>query len=151
MIYKRLMAKGIESYVPLVKKTRQYTRKIKQVELPLMPCYLFVRIVKPDYVRVLETEGVTGFVKISRNLIAVQDHEIELIKRFLDEADLDIEAVAGTQHLEAGDRVVIDRGNLTGIEGHLVEQQGKHRLLVELDSMGYTLQLTVDRKMVRRV
>ena len=151
MIQKRLTSKGIESYVPLVKKTRRYTRKIKHVELPLMPCYLFVRITKPDYVRVLETEGVTSFVKIARNLIAVQDREIELIQRFLNEADLDIEAVAGTHKLQAGDKVAISRGNLTGIEGHLVEQQGKHKLLVELETMGYTLQMTVDRQMVRKV
>ena len=53
VVAQRLQEKGIECYLPLQRLTRYYTRKVKQVELPLISGYLFTKITKKEYVPVL--------------------------------------------------------------------------------------------------
>ena len=45
MVLKQLTEKGVEAYLPLSTHKRVYTRKIKIIQLPLISCYVFVKIV----------------------------------------------------------------------------------------------------------
>ena len=65
VVKRALQEKGITSYLPIQKLTRHYTRKVKHVEMPLISCYIFTKITKKEYVRVLETQDVVNFVKFS--------------------------------------------------------------------------------------
>lgn len=141
-----LVRKGIDAYVPLQTLTRRYTRKIKQVELPLFNRYVFVKIVKGDYVKVLETEGVIQFVKIGGNLLSIPEEEISLIKRVIGES---IPLNCTKPSYEVGDRVEIIAGNLTGIEGTLVKEEGKTQMLVDLHYLGYSLRIHIDQSLLR--
>ena len=148
MAFHQLARKGISVYLPLQKHTRRYTRKIRTVELPLISCYLFVKIVKDQYVPVLETENVQGFVKFAQNLISIPDHEIDLMKRILGE-NWEVQAERTT--FVAGDEVEISVGNLLGMKGTLVEvKDDKPQVLVELERLGYTLRISVDKSILKK-
>lgn len=148
VIRKRLTDKGIETYLPLQQFVRHYTRKVKVVDLPLINCYLFVKITKQQYIQVLETADVLHFVQPARTLIAIPDAEIEILKRVVGEK---IELEADRSGFQSGDMVEIIGGNLTGIKGILLENSSKHNFLIELNQIGYTLQMQVDPSMLRRV
>ncbi|MCB0620396.1 MAG: UpxY family transcription antiterminator [Saprospiraceae bacterium] len=147
MAFRQLTRKGVKAYLPLQTFTRRYTRKVRKVELPLISCYVFVKITSQEYVTVLETEHVHDFVRFSRNLISIPDEEIDLMRRILGE---NLEVSAEPSQLQAGDRVEIIAGNLTGLQGRLVEQQDKKHMLVDLDRLGYTLRISVDRVLLQR-
>lgn len=136
-----LNRKGIISYLPIQKVTRKYTRKIKHVELPLMNCYVFVQIVKSEYVKVLETEQVMQFVRIGKNLLSIPEKEIDLIRRILGES---ISVTAEKTTYREGDKVEIASGNLAGVEGTLIRVEGKSQVLVDLQFLGYTLSMHID-------
>ena len=142
-----LTRKGITSYLPIQKVTRQYTRKIKTLELPLINCYVFVHITKADYVKVLETEQVSHFLRIGKNLLSIPDEEISLIRRILGES-LPISAKKTTYH--EGEQVEIIAGNLTGIEGTLIKIEGKNRVIVDLKYLGYSLNMHIDPSLLRK-
>lgn len=143
-----LQKKGITAYVPLQKLKRYYTRKIKEVELPLISCYVFVRITHSQYVPVLETQYVQRFLKIKRNLLAIPDHEIDLLRRVVGE----IEGVeADVSSLRQGDDVEVIGGQLTGLCGTLVEQKGRHCLVISLQTLGYDLLMEVSPQQVRKM
>lgn len=145
---KHLERKNIRAYLPIQRKIRKYTRKVVTVDLPLISCYVFVKITKREYVKVLETEHVLSFVKFSKNLIAIPDEEIELMKWVLGEGiNVNIEKTS----LNKGDQVEIISGNLTGIKGQLVEVKGKNQVLIDLAYIGYTLQIEVDKKLLRKL
>ncbi len=144
---KFLQQKGIETFLPLQKLTRRYTRKVKQVELPLINCYLFVKIVKSEYVPVLETEQVLRFVKFSNNLIAIPEDEIQLMKRIVGE-ELDFTVEPST--FVEGEEVEVIAGQLTGLEGKLISKAGSHQFLVELSNVGYSFRMSIDPKLLRR-
>ena len=143
-----LKEKGITAYLPLQKLTRRWERKIRVVELPLFSCYIFVKIAKKDYVKVLETTGVVGFVRFSKNLISIPEEEIQMVKQILGEG---IEIIAEPSRWNKGDEVEIVSGNLAGLKGKLVAQQGKQNFLIELEKLGYTLQLAIDRQLLRKI
>ncbi len=143
-----LTTKGIESYVPIQSLTRRYTRKVKMVEMPLINCYVFVHIKKTEYVQVLETEQVLGFVKIGRNLLSVKECEITLLKRIAGEGIiLSIEPAC----YQVGDKVEIITGNLAGVVGTLTEIKGKKTMVVELKSLQYAIHIEVPNSNLRKV
>jgi len=145
---KLLQERGVLAYVPLQEKIRVYTRKKKRVQLPLFPGYIFVKIIRDEYIKVLETEGVVKFVHFSRNLIAIPEYEIDLIRRILGEK-IDIAVEQGVWNI--GDAVEIIAGNLTGLKGRLIEQKGKQNFLVALERFGYSLRMNIDKKVLRKL
>jgi len=147
-VQKELKKKGIETYLPLLSKIRKYERKVKQVELPLISCYLFVKIRKPAYVPVLETEYVKSFVKFSKNLISIPEAEIELMQQVVGEK---LVLSAEPYQWQEGDEVEVVAGSLTGLKGKLVSRDNKREFLVALTNMGYSLRLSVRPGLLRRV
>lgn len=141
-VQRMLAKKGILAYVPLQRLMRRYTRSTRLLEKPLINCYVFVRITKAEYLPVLETENVSGFVRFNKNLIAIPEAEIALLKRITLEDNLEVEAVRGS--IGEGDPVVISAGNLTGLRGQVVKVEGRRRFQVELEHLGYSLLMTVD-------
>ena len=149
VVARLLTSKKIESYLPICKRVRKYDRKVRIFELPLISGYVFVKIIKAEYVTVLETENVVNFVKFARNLIAISDREINILRRVTDDETIEI-ALEKTTFVQ-GDRVKIAHGNLYGLEGTLVSAQGKNKLLVELENLGYTLYLTVNSSLLEKI
>lgn len=141
VVQRLLSSKNIEVYLPLQKVTRRYTRKIKHHEIPLISCYIFVKITKDEYVPVLETENVVRFIKTAKNLYSIPDHEIDIIRRVAGEGE---DVVAEPGRFKEGDMVEIIGGKLTGLRGRLVEKQGKKQMVVELESIGFSLRMTID-------
>lgn len=148
MVASLLLRKQIHAYLPLVRTLRRYTRKVKKVEKPLIGCYVFVRITKTEYLTVLETEHVAGFVRFSKELIAIPDEEINLIRRLVLEEDIELEAVPGV--LSPGDPVMITAGPLMGLKGAVVEQAGKRKFKVALENLGYSLLMTIDAHFIQK-
>lgn len=141
-VQRMLEKKGIRAWLPLQKLMRRYTRSTRWVEKPLINAYVFVKIVKDQYVPVLETENVAGFVKFSKNLIAIPESEIDLLKRITLEDGLEVQAVPGA--FEEGDPVEISAGNLMGLKGRIVKVEGKRKFQVELKYLFQSLLITVD-------
>lgn len=141
LVQRQLTKKGIHAYVPVQRLMRRYTRSSRMVEKPLINCYVFVQIVKQQYVPVLETENVSGFIRFNKDLVAIPESEINLLRRITLEDGLDIEAVPGV--LSEGDPVEINAGNLTGLKGRIIKKEGKQRFQVELEQLGYSLLITI--------
>jgi transcription antitermination factor NusG len=142
--------KEIECYVPIRTYARRYGRRIAEVKTPLINCYVFVKIAKPDYVRVLETESVQGFVKFGTNLLSIPEREINLLKRIVGDAPEDLEFYQN-EHFEKGDLVQVIGGSLTGLTGKLVETKGAKRFLVEMETLGFAFTMSVEKGMLEKI
>lgn len=138
-----LEKKGIHAWVPLQKIMRRYQRSRRTVEKPLINCYVFVKIAPTDFVTVLETTHVAGFVKFNKIPLPIPDLEIDLLRRITLEFELEVEAVPS--FLCEGDFVEINAGNLVGVKGKIVKKEDKRKMLVELTQLGYGLLITIDR------
>ncbi len=148
VIKKELEHKGIIVYLPIQKLIRVYASKRKKVEIPLISCYLFVKITKSEYLPVLQTDNVVKFVRIAKNLISIPEREIEIMKRVVGEG---IPVTAEPSSFHEGDEVEIMGGNLTGLRGILVEKHGEKEMVIDLETMGYSLRMTLDARLLKRV
>ncbi|MEM1122449.1 MAG: UpxY family transcription antiterminator [Bacteroidota bacterium] len=148
VIKKEFDRQGIESYLPIQKITRVYASKRKVVELPLISCYIFVKITKSDYLRVLQTDNVVMFVRIAKNLISIPEKEMTIMRQVVGEG---IPVTAERSSLQKGDSVEIIGGNLTGLFGKLVDNHGEKEVVIDLESMGYSLRMTLDAKYLRKL
>ena len=146
LIFQNLSEKGIEAFLPLQRFTRRYERKVRNVAIPLISCYVFVRITKNNYIQVLDTPDVIDFVKFSNRMVAIPDKEINLLRRIVEVGeDVEIEPA----HFRVGEEVEIASGKLAGIRGVLLDNQGKN-LVVELNSIGYSLRIQVNPVYLRK-
>jgi transcription antitermination factor NusG len=149
MVRKRLLNNDIEVYLPLQQVTRYYTRKIRRAELPLISCYIFVKITRKGYVPVLEDPDVLYFVRQKSDLISVPEREINILKAVTGEG-IPVEVLPSTGIPEVGDLVEITQGRLYGIQGTLVEQKNNRFVVVELERLGFTLRMQVELDKIRK-
>lgn len=143
-----LSEKKIQAYVPLQKVARIYGRKRRVVTLPLIYRYVFVKIIKSDYIPVLETPHVEGFLKFKQDLIAIPDYEIEWLQKITGE---NVAFNVESRPYSVGDEVVVVSGNLTGIRGKLIKSLGKNELLIELNHIGIGLRMSIDPAHIQHV
>lgn len=111
-------------------QTRKWSDRKVTVELPLFPCYLFVRISLYEKLRVLETPGVIRLVGMSAPE-PLEDEEIERMKNICanQHALKPLPHTAGDWN--KGDRVKVVSGPLTGYSGYLSRTQRGRVVLVQ--------------------
>jgi len=143
----KLSKKNIEAYIPLLKTTKRYIRKVKTTEVPLINCYAFVKISKEQYVKVLQTEYVSRFIKQRNDLLAIPEEEIILLKKIVGEYQEDL-TIAEYEYVE-GQQVEIIAGSLTGLNGILVSQKNKNLFVVQLDHIGIQLRIDINPGLLR--
>src|SRR5208282_4179869 len=139
-----LDGKGYEWFLPLYKRRKRWSDRIKEVEAPLFPGYLFCRINPQDRLPILKTPGVIQIVGCNRTPIAVDELEMQAIQRMV---------ASGIPNqpwpfLAAGDRVRIDSGPLSGLEGILVEFKGNHRLVLSVSLLQRSVAVEIDSAFV---
>ncbi len=147
-VCEQLKNKGIECYIPLDKRIRIYGRKKTTVELPLINCYVFVKITKKEYVSVLDTVGVVSFLKFENRIISIPENEIIILRKVVGEFhEID---VLSEHDFENGDIVEIISGSLAGTKGILAEKENKHSFIVNLENIGIQLSVKVDPRILSK-
>lgn len=148
-VAKRLERKGVTAYLPLIKRTRRYSSRIKSHELPLISCYVFVQISSDERLQVLETEYVRNFIQFDNKAAVIPDIEIETMRHIVGQY-ADVEMVSG-QHFQKGTAVELIAGELTGIKGIVIEERGSKRYLVRLQTLGLQLTWVIKASKLRKV
>ena len=148
LVRDRLLIKDIDAYVPLLKITKNYASKRKTVLKPIIHSFVFVNISIHDYKNVLGTHHVYDFLKIGNDLTPIRNEEISLLKQVVGE---NLNVIAEEKTLVVGDKVEIIRGNLTGLNGILVEEKNKKEFIVELPSFGIQLRIEINKAFLRPV
>ncbi|MBK8349068.1 MAG: UpxY family transcription antiterminator [Saprospiraceae bacterium] len=148
-VAEHLGKKQIEVYLPIITKTKRYTRKVKKYDVPLINCYVFVYIDKGQYLPTLETEYVLKFLRQGKDLLAIPPSEIEILKRVSGDVE-EVEAI-DRHSPEPGEAVEVVSGHLAGMRGKILAKAGKKSFLVELKSIGFQLSINIDLKMLRTI
>ncbi len=137
-----LQEKGIEAWIPLQKKMKQWSDRRKLVEEPLLRCYIFVNITSDEYLDVLSTKGVVRFITFEGKAIPIPEEQINILKKLIDtESEMDVTQ----ERLEVGNEVKVVTGPLFGMTGHLVDYRGRQRVMMRIEQTGHTLLITIPR------
>lgn len=126
-----LTNKGIENYCPLNKVLRQWSDRKKTIEEPLFSGYVFLKTTEAEKWRIKEVDGILNYVHWLGKPAIVPEHEIETIKRFLNEHQT---VQVSTTHFKPNDRVKILSGVFTDTKAKVIAQKGKH-VMLEIPSL----------------
>lgn len=146
-VYSRLAERGIDVFLPLQKKIKQWSDRKKLVEEPLFRSYIFVRISQKDYYSVLNTAGIVRYVTFGGKAAPIPDRQIEQVKQLLVQ-DVEIEPIDET--LELGTMVEVKFGGLMGIVGELVDHAGKKKVIIRIDHVSHSLLVTLPTGYIAR-
>ena len=98
--------------------------------------YVFVKIAKKEHLLVLQTPGVSRFLKHNNNPVHISDSEMERFRNFIEKAkDRPVEFTP--ELLSIGTPVTIQTGQFKGFSGEISEHRGKRRLSVKLSNFGH--------------
>ncbi len=142
---------GLETYLPLVERERQWADRKKRVEFPLFPGYTFARFSMGRFLEVVRTPGLVEVVGGRERPTPVREEELEAVRRFaqgLEETGLTPEPA---DWLEPGTPVLVVCGPFEGMRGILTEVKGRSRVVVRLTAIRLAVGVEMERRNVRRL
>lgn len=141
---------GIEYYLPLIKKMREWSDRKKMVEMPLFNGYLFVRPSALQRDQLLTIPGVVKFLKYNGQDGFVSDAEIEIIRTLISKG-YDISEANGDEVFESGDRVKITSGPMKNFEGEILSHSGVKYAFLQLQNIGHTLKIKLPKEVLKKI
>ena len=149
-VFKTLNDIGIESFLPLITRMKQWSDRRKKVEEPLFRSYIFVNIPLSDYYKVLNVNGVVKFICFEKKPVEVPANQIIAIQKYISDTDLhdvDYENI----DFKEGELVRIKSGQMKDLVGRFVKINGKHRVVIDIEAVGQSLPINVARSNVEAV
>ncbi len=137
-----LTRKGIETYLPAVRKVSQWKDRKKLIDYPLFPGYVFVRVpLYPGaFLEVLKTRGVVTFISLDAGTpTPVSSEEIETLQ-ILMKSNRHVDVFP---ELKEGMRIRIKNGPLKGAEGFLSKKEEDLMFLVNIELLGRSVAVRV--------
>lgn len=140
-VHEFLCYRQLECFLPLYRAIHRWKNGCKaQVELPVFPGYLFVKVQSSQWLYVLNTPGVLSFVG-SRHPSQLDDFEIETLQ-----SGLHLRHFEPHPRLTVGEKVRITAGPLSGLEGILLRNKNGIRVVITLQLIhqSVAVQLNID-------
>ena len=141
VVAETLAHKGFEQFAPLYPSRRRWSDRVKTVELPLFPGYVFCRFQRPERTAVLTTPSIVSIVSFGAHPAIVEDAEIEAIQK----AVRSNRPLRPWPNLPLGTTVRVTQGVLEGVTGTLVCERGHFRVVLSVSLVNSSVAVDVDR------
>jgi transcription antitermination factor NusG len=139
-VARHLEEKGHRSFVPVYRSRRHWSDRIKELDLPLFPSYVFLMTREHAIGRVVTIPGVIRVLGVGKSPVPVDSAEIDALQRLV---------AYGTDprpwpFFRAGQPVEITAGPLRGVRG-LIERVGNGtRLIVSISLLQRSVAVEID-------
>lgn len=147
LVRDQLEARGIQPFLPLIGRIRQWKDRRKLVHFPLFPGYCFARFALKDRLSVLTATGVVEILGNRQGPIPVPDLEIEAIQRLVT-STLPYDPYP---FLREGMEVEVIRGPLAGIRGLFVRKGARGRLVIMVQIIKQAVSVELDASDIRPI
>lgn len=139
-IERHLRMRGIETFMPVHTVRKRWKNRVTaNVDLPLFPGYVFVKIARSQCARVLEVPLVHSIVGNGREALALPEAEIEQLRTGLVERQ-----AIPHPYLRVGDRARIRCGALAGMKGVVVRVNNEYRMVLSVDAIAKSVSVNVN-------
>jgi transcription antitermination factor NusG len=142
-----LRGRSIEAFLPVAHCRRQWSDRVKPMEVPLFPGYVFCRCDYHSRLAVLGTPGVVSFVSFGSGPATILTEEIEGIRTIV-RSGL---PACGGPYVRVGQRVRIAGGPLAGLEGILCREKDALRVVVNVEILQRSVCVDVERSLTSPV
>jgi transcription antitermination factor NusG len=136
--------KGFEQFLPLYRWRQTWSDRLKWVEMPLFPGYVFCRLDPEHRLPLLTIPGVIDFVTFGKIPAPIDETEIASVQAAI-RSELVSEPCS---FLEGGHRVRLQRGPLAGVEGFLIDSTVQRRVVFSLTVLRRSIAVDIDNQWV---
>ncbi len=131
-------------YLPTILKKRYWSDRIKWVEVPLFPGYIFtLPLNTAEYKKTLQHPGALLYLHHKHRAAKIPDATIANIRIMVDNAKKDI-LTQPLARFEKGQIVRIKFGPLSGLEGIVEKIKGKKRIFVLVPLLNQMVSTRID-------
>lgn len=142
-----LRQKGYQSFLPAYHTRNRWSDRMKPVERPLFPGYVFCRFDERDRLPILVTPGIVSVVGFGKIPVPIPDAEIQAVESII-RSGL---PATPWPFVRVGQPLVMERGPLRGIEGILQEIKSQYRFIVSVNLLQRSVAAEVESDWVRPV
>lgn len=139
--------KGYEEFLPMCCARRRWSDRMKTLEVPLFPGYVFCRLDAQRRLPLLTIPGVMGIVGMGKTPAPVDEGEIASIQAIV-RSGFWAEPYPFLNH---GQTVRLDYGPLAGMEGVYLEGRKQDRIVVSVSLLQRSVAIEIDRDWVTPV
>jgi len=140
-VHSELQQKGIESSLPLISVTHQWSDRRKKVEVPLFRSYVFVKIdIKNEKLPVLTTSGVVKFVTFNNTTVPIPEDQMYWLQQMI-ASDL---LLSQEQDFPIGTEIDVMFGPLKGLRGRVKQKNSETRLVVWFNAIMQGVSVEID-------
>ena len=147
VVERQLSARSIDAYLPVFQVKSQWADRVKILDRPLFPGYLFCPLDLNNRAPALTVTGVIGIVGIGPKPVPVDAAELAAVRRMVEFG----KRAEPCDPVEIGEKVEIGAGPLKGMTGLLKQIRGEHRLVVSISLLNRFVSVEIDRSQVLRV
>jgi len=139
-VAEQLETKFVETFLPTFASRSRWKDRNVEISRPLFPGYVFTRICLGDRTKVVSIPSVVRILSFNGRPAEISDQEIESIRL----------CVRGGAALEAhpfpevGERVRVCSGAFEGVEGIVVNQKDKCKVIVSIKLIHQAMALEID-------
>lgn len=133
--------KGFDQFLPMHQSRRRWSDRLKSIEEPLFPGYVFCRMNPQHRLPLLTIPGALHFVGIGKMPLPIDDQEIASIQAAVQSG----QCIEPWAFVEAGQRVRLEDGPLAGAEGIFVGTSKQDRIIVSVTLLKRSIAVSIDR------
>jgi transcriptional antiterminator RfaH len=141
-VFDRLTEDGFNAYCPLQIKWRQWSDRIKKVEFPIFPSYVFVNCDLQAHDRIRRISGVVNFVYWLGKPATIKETEFSNIRNFVSDYS---EYEINFKTLHEKDEIYIQTGPFKENKATIVKI-GKHKAILELKQLNLKIEVKIKTK-----
>ena len=135
---------GYECFLPTSRYTRRWSDRMKEIEVPLFPGYLFCRMDPHNRLPVLMTPGVIQIVGVGKTPIPVGEEEIAAIQR-VGKSGL---STMPWPYVQVGHVARIEDGPLRGMSGIVIKIKSGLKLVLSVNLLQRSVAVEIDRSWI---
>lgn len=132
----KLTSMGIENFLPLQTEIRQWSDRKKKIECVLLPMMIFVHVDHEEQHQVITHPSVLRFLVLrgENTPTEIPENQMDQFIFMLDYSDQPVNF--NTDKLKHGEKVRVIKGPLSGLEGELVNYEGKSNIAIRIAQLG---------------
>jgi transcription antitermination factor NusG len=142
-----LRNKGYEGFLPVYRRERRWSDRIKQIELPLFPGYVFCKFDLSTRLQILTIPGVNAVVGFGKKIMPIDESELEAVRNLLKSGQF----CEPTPFIGVGNRVRVESGPLAGAEGFVINVKNALRLVISITMLQRSVAVEIDRVCLRAI
>ncbi len=136
----QLREKSEECFVPLMKRTKKWAKRVVVVELPVIAGYVFCRSHRFGMLPILKTFGVVDLIRSGNSPVPIPDSEISALERAISAAV----SVEPCPYVEVGQKVEIRSGPLAGIVGIVSDRKKSDQLILSVALLRRSVRVQIE-------